>query len=232
MRTFACAVAAAYLTSLAGGAALAAPAPTTTPAPATAPAPASTPAAAPAPAPTAAPAAAPAPSSTSRQIVVAFANQPQPLGTAAGSTGTRYTGGGYTVAQSAQREARRIASEYALREVVSWPIQVLSMHCVVFEIKSDRPAAEVLAALAHDPRVALAQPLQEFHTLTDAGTDAGTASDAASDAAATYNDPLYDLQANLTALGIARAHERTQGAGVHIALIGTHARTTSPTATS
>ena len=84
------------------------------------------------------------------------------------------------------------------------------MHCVVFEIANGRPVAEVVAALSKDSRVALAQPLQEFHTLTGAG---GTA--------APYNDPLYDLQTNMAALGIARAHERVQGAGVHIALIDT-----------
>jgi subtilisin family serine protease len=94
--------------------------------------------------------------------------------------------------------------------VRSWPIQVLSMHCVVFEIANGRPVAEVVAALSRDSRVALAQPLQEFHTLTAAGSTA-----------APYNDPLYDLQTNIAALGIARAHERVQGAGVHIALIDT-----------
>ncbi|HUJ53911.1 MAG TPA: S8 family serine peptidase [Steroidobacteraceae bacterium] len=217
MYTFARAIA-AWLALLAGGAALAAP---------------------------------PSPGAASKQIVVAFTNQPQSLPSSAGSTGARYSGGGgYTVAQSAQRQARRVASDYALREVVSWPIQVLSMHCVVFEITNGRPAADVLASLAHDRRVALAQPLQEFHTLTEpaapaaiaplAAAPAATAAAAAAPAApsspptgataaatpsakdaAPYNDPLYDLQTNLTTLGIARAHERTQGAGVHIALIDT-----------
>ena len=220
MYTFARAIA-AWLALLAGGAALAAP---------------------------------PSPAGASKQIVVAFTNQPQALPSSAGSTGTRYSGGGgYTVAQSAQRQARRVASDYALREVVSWPIQVLSMHCVVFEITNGRPAADVLASLAHDRRVALAQPLQEFHTLTEPAAPAAIApaatAPAATAAAATaaaapaaasspatsataaatptakdaapYNDPLYDLQTNLTTLGIARAHERTQGAGVHIALIDT-----------
>ncbi len=58
----------------------------------------------------------------------------------------------------------------------------------------------------------LAQPsLQQFHTLTGA----------AAPAAAPYNDPLYDLQSNLTTLGVARAHARTQGAGLKVALIDT-----------
>ena len=144
------------------------------------------------------------------KIVVAFANEPLAAPGPAGTTGSHYGGTGYGVGQSAERRAHSVAAAYDLREVRSWPIQVLSMHCVVFEIANGRPLAEVVAALSRDPRVALAQPLQEFHTLTAGGSTA-----------APYNDPLYDLQTNMAALGIARAHERVQGAGVHIALIDT-----------
>jgi subtilisin family serine protease len=144
------------------------------------------------------------------RIVVAFANEPLAAPGPAGTTGTRYAGTGYRIGQNAEREKRSVASDYALREVASWPIQLLSMHCVVFEIRGGRPVDEVVAALSKDTRVALAQPLQEFHTLTAEGA-----------APPAYNDPLYDLQTNLTSLGISRAHERAQGAGVRIALIDT-----------
>lgn len=144
------------------------------------------------------------------RIVVGFANGPHTAPAAAGATGSRYVGQGYLASQTARLQARRVASAYALRPVASWPIQALSMHCVVFEITNGRPVAEVLAALAHDARVVLAQPLQEFHTLTDAQP-----------AGVSYNDPLYSLQTNLVTLGIARAHERTQGEGVRVALIDT-----------
>ena len=76
----------------------------------------------------------------------------------------------------------------------------------MYEITDGRSSQQVLAALAKDSRVLLAQPLQEFHTLSGP---------------AAYNDPLYDMQTNLAALGIERAHQRTQGAGVRIALIDT-----------
>jgi subtilisin family serine protease len=158
------------------------------------------------------------------RIVVAFANPVHSAPGTAASTGNRYSGGGYSVGQSALRQAHRVATAYGLHEVVSWPIQLLSMHCVVFEISDGRSVPQVLAALSKDSSVVLAQPLQEFHTLTDheapaADTDASAAD--ASPANAPYNDPLYDLQTNLTALGIARAHQRAQGAGVRIALIDT-----------
>ena len=173
-------------------------------------------------------ASAPAADPSPPRIVVAFANEPLADPGPAGTTGSRYGGAGYRVGQSAQRQAHKVATAYGLREVTSWPIQVLSMHCVVFEISNGRPMADVLAELTKDSRVVLAQPLQEFHTLTAPGATAGAATtSAASPASATapagapYNDPLYDLQTNMTALGIARAHERTQGAGVRIALIDT-----------
>jgi subtilisin family serine protease len=145
------------------------------------------------------------------RIVVAFANEPRSAPGPAGSTGRRYAGDGYRVSQSAEQTARRVASDYALREVASWPIRELAMHCVVFEIVNGRPAPDVLAALAHDPRVLLAQPLNEFHTLTTPVPGPAPA----------YNDPLYDLQTNLPVLGIADAHRRAQGEGVRVALIDT-----------
>jgi subtilisin family serine protease len=158
-------------------------------------------------------AAPPASADTARpRIVVAFANQPHSPPAPAGATGSHYGGTGYSVAQGAQRQAHRVAATYALHEVASWPIQLLEMHCVVFEITDGRPVDAVLAALSKDPGVALAQPLQQFHTLTDSAAGA---------TAPPYNDPLYDLQTNLKTLGIARAHARTQGAGVRIALIDT-----------
>ncbi|HET7757493.1 MAG TPA: S8 family serine peptidase [Steroidobacteraceae bacterium] len=143
------------------------------------------------------------------RIVVAFANQPEAPPGPAGATGRRYSGDGYRVAQSAQQQARSVAAAYSLREVANWPIRALSMHCVIYEITNGRPVAEVLAALAHDRRVLLAEPLHEFHTL------------AGPPAAPPYNDPLYDLQTNLGALGIPDAHRQAEGAGVRIALIDT-----------
>ncbi len=97
-----------------------------------------------------------------------------------------------------------------MREVANWPIRALAIHCVVYEIPDDRTLASVLEALSKDSNVALAEPLSEFHTLSDTQP-----------ATAPYNDPLYDLQTNLPALGIAAAHERVAGAGVRIALIDT-----------
>ena len=149
------------------------------------------------------------------RIIVAFANTPRSAPAPAGTTGSHYGGEGYGVAQDAHAQARRVASTYALNPVTSWPIQALALHCVVYEITGDRSTAQVLAALSKDGGIVLAQPLQEFHTLT-------------SPAPPGYDDPLYDLQTNLATLGIARAHERTQGAKLKIALIDTAVDTSHP----
>jgi subtilisin family serine protease len=141
-------------------------------------------------------------------VVVTFANDPHRPASRAGTTGRRYTGGTYGVAQGAHSNAQRVANTYSLKPVDSWPIKQLGVHCVVYEIMDGRTVEEVLAALTKDPKITLAQPLQEFHTLT-------------SPPPVTYNDPLYGLQTNLVSLDIAAAHERSQGAGVKVALIDT-----------
>jgi subtilisin family serine protease len=145
-------------------------------------------------------------------VVVTFANDPYRPTSRAGTTGRRYAGGTYGVAQGAHNNAQRIASAYSLKQVASWPIKELGVHCVVYEIPDARSVARVLEALAKDPRITLAQPLQQFHTLTSTPAEGPKPA---------YNDPLYGLQTNLVSLDIAAAHERSQGAGVKVALIDT-----------
>jgi subtilisin family serine protease len=149
-------------------------------------------------------------------VVVTFANDPYRPPARAGSTGRRYTGGSYGLAQGARSNAQRVAATYSLRQVASWPIKELGVHCVVYEIPDARSITEVLATLTRDPRITLAQPLQEFHTLTS------------ETAPGTYNDPLYSLQTNLAALDIPAAHQRAQGAGIKVALIDTGVDSTHP----
>src|ERR1700755_213153 len=78
-------------------------------------------------------------------VVVTFANDPFSPTSRAGTTGRRYTGGTYGLAQGARNNAQRIANTYSLKQVDSWPIKQLGVHCVVYEILGDRPVAEVLA---------------------------------------------------------------------------------------
>jgi subtilisin family serine protease len=152
-------------------------------------------------------------------VVVTFANDPYRPASRAGTTGRRYAGGTYGVAQGAHNNAQRIANAYSLKQVASWPIKELGVHCVVYEIPDSRSVAQVLETLSKDPRIALAQPLQQFHTLS--GPSAESPEPAAKGPEPAYNDPLYALQTNLVSLDIAAAHERSRGAGVKVALIDT-----------
>jgi hypothetical protein len=151
------------------------------------------------------------------RIVLAFANPVIGTPGPAGSSTPGYGGGTYQLGQSAHALEKRVARQYALKEVASWPIQALAVHCVVYEVPAGQDVPALLTRLSRDTRVALAEPLQTFHTQS---------SNAA--AAEPYNDPLYDLQSNLAELGIARAHQRTRGAGVRIALIDTAVDTRHP----
>src|SRR5450756_2745285 len=137
-------------------------------------------------------------------IVVTFSNDPYRRASRAGTTGRRYTGDSYGVAQSAHDKAQRVAAAYSLRQVASWPIRELAVHCVVYEIPDSRSVAEVLTALTKDPRITLAQPLQQFHTLSNPQPTMTSPDNTAVNSKATtgYNDPLYGLQTNLAALGI------------------------------
>ena len=69
------------------------------------------------------------------------------------------------------RQRQRSSNAHGLREVAAWPIGLLGIHCVVYELPAgvDRNAA--LERLRHDSRVGAAQPYQSFSTLTnEAGT--------------------------------------------------------------
>src|SRR4051812_27002073 len=66
-------------------------------------------------------------------VVVTFANDPFRPTSRAGTTGRRYSGGTYGVAQGAHNNAQRVARTYSLKQVDSWPIKQLGVHCVVYE---------------------------------------------------------------------------------------------------
>ncbi len=117
-----------------------------------------------------------------RQVVVTVRNAPVRTAQNAGSTAKVYDATGrYQVAPSALRDAAALAQQYRLRQVAAWPIELLDVHCIVFEVEGDRTVESVLDALAHDPRVESAQRLGTFTTRSSRS----------------YDDPYVDLQDNL-----------------------------------
>lgn len=140
-----------------------------------------------------------------RYLVVTVHNPTaMPLSHAA-STARGYDGMGlYAAGSEARHVGRALAADYHLKEVSSWPIAVLGVHCLAFALPDDADAAQVQAALARDPRVESVQPLLAFET-----------------ASQPYNDPYADLQHNVQQMAVAEAQALSRGASVRVAIIDT-----------
>lgn len=146
-------------------------------------------------------------------VVVTVRNDGGPITPRAGSTIRGYDGTAarYGVGSSARGAVKELASTHRLKEISSWPIPQLGIHCVVFELPADQAAPAVLERLKRDARVESAQPLQSFATQSDG-----------------YNDPYQSLQSSLATMGVIAAHRWSRGAGVRVAVIDTGVDITHP----
>ncbi len=128
---------------------------------------------------------------------------PPPLHAASGPRG--YDGiGAYQAGGSARRAGRALSGRYGLREVSSWPIALLGVQCLVYEIPEGDDPGRVRAALARDPAVESVEPLLSFDT-----------------ASSPYNDPYASLQSNVERMGVPEAQVLSRGGGVRVAVIDT-----------
>jgi len=112
-------------------------------------------------------------------------------------------GGGYTgdTARVARRRlALQLADAYGLRLVDAWPMPAIGVDCFVMEEAGGAPRAQTLAALARDPRVLWAQPLNLYE-----GMDGG--------------DPLLRVQPASRDWHLAAVHRASTGRQVTIAVI-------------
>jgi hypothetical protein len=145
-------------------------------------------------------------------IIAAVNNERTPFAARAGSTPRGYDSiAAYGPSQAARRMMHALENEYGLREVSAWPIEPLQMHCAVLQVPDGMDRGSLLAALAHDPRIKLAQPLQSFATRSD-----------------DYNDPYVGLQRGFLQMDVADAHSWSRGEGVKVAIIDTGADTLHP----
>ena len=146
---------------------------------------------------------------SARRIVVTVADRPDPA-PAVGATPRGYAGlVDYSGGERAVATAARLARDHGLREVSSWPIDLLRVRCLVFELPDDVGRDEVIARLAQDRRVRLVQPLQAFETLTASSTPDVPA----------YNDPYVGLQHAFSTIEGAAAQRWSRGDGVRVAII-------------
>jgi hypothetical protein len=140
-----------------------------------------------------------------RQIIVAVHNDPPRVQRRAGSVSRPYQASGpYGNSSPSRQRMAEIGRQHGLRPLASWPITLLDLYCVVFELPVGSSREEILAGIATHPGVVLAQPMQQFSTL-----------------AADPRGPAAGAAPNLDAMGIPAAHEWSQGRGIKVALIDT-----------
>lgn len=148
----------------------------------------------------------PAALAASEGYVVVTVRNPVNLPTAhAASTPRGYDNvGPYLAGSIARATARRLSRDYGLREAASWPIALLDVHCLVYQLVPGTDAALLVAKLSRDPQVESVQPLLAFEA-----------------AAHPYNDPYAQLQQNVQQMDVEAAHGFSRGAGVRVAVIDT-----------
>jgi len=147
-----------------------------------------------------------------RDIVLAVVNPLEPAGTHAGSNLLGYVpAASYGAGQRALSALAELERSYDMREVAGWPIKALGLYCVVVHPPAGVDRDALIAKLAADQRVQLAQPLQEYAVYGQDPSPDGRR----------YNDPYTDLQRGFVETHAALAHEVTQGEGVQVAVVDT-----------
>ncbi|HKU78438.1 MAG TPA: S8 family serine peptidase, partial [Rhodanobacteraceae bacterium] len=153
-----------------------------------------------------------------RDIVLAVANPIDPPATHAGSSLLGYApSGNYGAGQRAASTLATLQRNYRWRQLVGWPIKSLDLYCIVLEPPAGTSRDTLLAALARDKRVQLAEPLRDFSVYSSRPPDAHR-----------YNDPYVDLQRGFRETDAGLAQAITQGAGVDVAVVDTGADVTHP----
>jgi subtilisin family serine protease len=147
-----------------------------------------------------------------RYVVVTLRNPQAPVVPRAGSTVRNYEPvSSYSIAPATRASARAVAATHGLREVAAWPIALLEVHCLVYELPAGVNRDDTLERLRRDRRVESAQPLQAFNTLTDDSAE-----------------PYRRLQHNLDTMDVEGAHAASRGEGIRIAIVDTGVDETHP----
>lgn len=110
----------------------------------------------------------------------------------------------YHVSPDTRRRAAAIAREFSLERLDDWPIDSLSVYCIVYSVPAERDVQKLIETLRADSRITSAQLMNEF---SSSASGSG------------YDDTYADMQHALPALGIPSAHAYTQGFGARVAVI-------------
>jgi predicted small secreted protein len=146
-----------------------------------------------------------------RQLVVTIAENPATMRAAPGSSARSYAGlPAYQASAYTRRIIAALERDYPIEWVTGWHIELLGVHCAVFEVSDDSGRSALLERLRADRRVESAQPMNTFR---------------ASTRSTEYNDPYFSLQKSVEAMRVPQAHQWARGQGVTVAIIDTGADT-------
>jgi len=109
-----------------------------------------------------------------------------------------------------------LSRTYGLKRVADWPLNSLSVRCLVFEVADPAQRDATIAALSRERYIESAQRLSLFATSAQAVTTGG------------YNDPYRNLQPGLEILQVPQSHRLATGRGVRVAVIDTGLDTKHP----
>jgi subtilisin family serine protease len=135
--------------------------------------------------------------SAARQVLVML-RMPSPHFRPDGAYGGGYSDDGTRAAR--RRVARELAAAYGLRVIDDWPMPAIGIDCFVMEDTGSGPVDRLLDTLAHDPRVAWAQAIQDYHALGS-------------------GDPLLPVQPAAQLWQLTTLHHASTGRGVTVAVI-------------
>ena len=115
-----------------------------------------------------------------------------------------------SIGRAAQlRVAERLASEYELKLVDSWPMPALGVDCFVMEVRGGASLDQLVARLSADARVESVESMNVFTVLA-------------------HNDPLYRLQPSASLWHLDDVHKVATGKRVRIAVIDSGVETDHP----
>ena len=117
----------------------------------------------------------------------------------------------YRVSPGTRRQAAAIEREFSLERLDDWPIDSLSVYCVVYSVPTGRDLNDVIDALRADSRIHSVQRMNEFSSSASHND---------------YDDTYAGMQHALPALGVPSAHAYTQGSGARVAVIDSAADVT------
>ena len=100
--------------------------------------------------------------------------------------------------------AAALAADFDIPLTAEWPLNAISVHCLVFDATRSADIDALLTALRRDGRVRTAQRIQSF-----AASESGEAS----------HGPLLSLQWALGRMNVQGAHAVTTGEGVRIGIV-------------